>query len=112
MPSDSVQVKACAFSSSSLPGVVLIALVELKTRRTLYVLPLVQSISLQNIAFSSMLRCKCWGPYPIMICGYMKLHETCFIELAQPQAYLDTSRVCAWFGRKETNTAAACVCLS
>ena len=49
MPSDSVQVKACAFSSSSLPGMVLIALVEPKTKRTLHFLPLLQPISFQNI---------------------------------------------------------------
>ena len=42
----------------------------------------------------------------------MKLHETWFIQLAQPQAYLDTSRVCVCFGRIDTKTAAACVCLS
>ena len=42
----------------------------------------------------------------------MKLHETWFIQLAQPQAYLDTSRVCVCFGRIETKTAAACVCVS
>ena len=110
MPSDSVQVKACAFSSSSLPGMVLIALVEPKTKRTLqFLLPATYILSKHLVALK---RCKCWGPDSIMICGHMKLHETCFSELAQPQAYLDTSRVFALFGRKETNSAAACVCLS
>ena len=60
MPSDSVQVKACAFSSSSLPGVVLIALVELKTRRTLYVLPVFHPVSLQNIVLEAFSDANVW----------------------------------------------------
>ena len=47
------EIQVWVVSSSNLPRVVLTALVELKTKRTLYVLPVFHPVSLQNIVLEA-----------------------------------------------------------